>query len=288
MTGFGRAEADTAVGRFTVEISGVNNRFLELSVRLPRPLASLEPKVREQLSGTVGRGKVVVMVNLAASETAPETPQINIPVAKAYHRQLQKLRKELKLTEPITMRDLLVLPEVAVAERSEPDLKAAGQHLEQAIARALKPFLSMRAREGKAMAKDMRNQIKALGVLMRQIEARTKNAVSHYRDKLTERIEELLASPKRDSLRLEEEIAVFAERTDINEECIRFRSHLDQFEEAMKTEAAPGRRLNFILQEMNREANTIGSKCNDFDISTLAISLKQEIEKLREQVQNVE
>lgn len=288
MTGFGRAELDSPIGRFTVEISGVNNRFLELSVRLPKPLSSLEPQVRDVIGKSVGRGKVGVFVNISSSDTSVDAPTINMASARAYYQQLVQLRKELKLSDPVTLSDVLMLPEVIVADRSEPDLKVAGKHLQDAVERALKPFLAMRAREGKAMAKDMRNQIKSLGGIIAQIEKRTKNAVQFYSQKLAERIQELLASPMRETLRLEEEIALFAERTDINEECIRFRSHLDQFTSALKAEEAPGRRLNFILQEMNREANTIGAKCNDFDISSLAISLKQEIEKLREQVQNVE
>ncbi|MBD3257011.1 YicC family protein [candidate division GN15 bacterium] len=288
MTGFGRAELDSPLGRFTVEISGVNNRFLEISVRLPRPLSALEPQIREQISGAVHRGKVSLFVNLAASGAAADTPTINIDVAKAYQRQLKQLRKELKLDDPITLQDLLMLPEVAVAERPEPDLKAAGKHLEKATAAAMKVFLAMRAREGQAMAKDMRKQLKELARLITAVQKASKNSVEVYSKKLTERIDELLNSKMRDSVRLEEEIALFADRANINEECIRFKSHLDQFAAALKAEEAPGRRLNFILQELNREANTIAAKCSDFDISAMAISLKQEIEKLREQVQNVE
>jgi uncharacterized protein (TIGR00255 family) len=288
MTGFGRAESDTRFGRFSVEISSVNNRFRELAVRLPRPLSALEPKVRDQVTEVVTRGKLSIFVNLVKPEEGGDLPTINKAAIRSYHRQLKELQEELGVDGEIRISDLLLLPDIAAPANEAPDLEAVEAVLSEVIRKALKEFLAMRSREGQAMAADMRKSLKALKGLVREVEKRTTGAVKLYAERLAERIEELTASKIRDTLRLEEEIAMFAERTNINEECIRFRSHIDQFTSTLKEDEAVGRRLNFLLQEMNREANTIASKCSDFDISTISITLKEEIEKIREQVQNVE
>jgi uncharacterized protein (TIGR00255 family) len=288
MTGFGRVEVDSKLGRFTVEIASVNNRFLESSIRLPRPLMSLETQIREQIAGAVSRGKINVSVNLVEPEDSPGKALINIAAAKSYYRQLRRLRKDLGVKDDITMRDLLLLPEITRSERAEPDLDRAQKVLSRVTARALKALVAMRTREGKAMAADMGERLKSMTAVIDRIEQKTEGAVKVYAEKLAARIKELMAAPARDSQRLEEEIAIFADRTDITEECLRFRSHIDQFRRTLKKKEAVGRRLNFILQEMNREANTVGSKCSEFDISADVITLKEEIEKIREQVQNVE
>ncbi len=288
MTGFGRAEQNSRLGRFTVEIASVNNRFLECSIRLPRPFASLETKIREQVTAAVSRGKVNLSVNLVEPEDAPDKALINMTAARAYFRQLRQLSKELGLKEDISVSDLLLLPEVTRPERVEPDLDAVQQLLSKVIAKALKALVAMRTREGKNMAADMAERLKTMSAVVGKIEKKTVGAVKLYSEKLAARIDDLLAAPMRDSQRLEEEIAIFADRTDIAEECLRFKSHVNEFRTTLKKKDAVGRRLNFILQEMNREVNTIGSKCSEFDISTDVISLKEEIEKIREQVQNVE
>jgi uncharacterized protein (TIGR00255 family) len=288
MTGFGRAESDTRFGRFSVEISSVNNRFRELAVRMPRSLSALEPKVRDQVTEVVTRGKLSVFINLIKPEEGGDLPTINKAAIRSYYQQLAELQQELGVGGEIQISDLLSLPDIAAPANESPDLDEIHPVLAEVIRKALKEFLAMRAREGQAMAVDMRKSLKTLKGLIREVEKGTANAVKFYAEKLAARIEELTASKLRDSLRLEEEIAIFAERTNINEECIRFRSHIDQFTATLKEDDAIGRRLNFLLQEMNREANTIGSKCSDFDISSTSIALKEEIEKIREQVQNVE
>lgn len=288
MTGFGRAEADSKYGLFTVEVSSVNNRFLELFVRLPRNLSVLEPQVREMVNSAVQRGKVSLFVNLAENGQTAGDAFINMKLAASYHRQLQKLKRELKLEGDVELEDLLMLPDVTRPASGEVVLDEVWPVIEKATAKALKAMVAMRAREGKAMAADVRIRLKTMATLMRDIEKDTSDSVKTYAAKLSTRIDELLNGRKPDKVRLEEEIAIFAERTDITEECLRFRSHMDQFLNTLKQNEAIGRRLNFILQEMNREVNTIGSKASDFGISAGVISLKEEIEKLREQVQNVE
>jgi len=288
MTGFGRAEADSKYGLFTVEVSSVNNRFLELFVRLPRNLTVLEPQVRGMVNSSVQRGKVSLFVNLAENGQAPGEALINVKLATSYYRQLQKLKRELKLKGDVELEDLLMLPEVTRPASVEIVVEEVWPVIEKATAKALKAMVAMRAHEGRAMAADVRVRLKNMAALMRDIEKDTADSVKTYASKLSARIAELLDGRKPDQVRLEEEIAVFAERTDITEECIRFSSHVDQFLNTLKQTDAIGRRLNFILQEMNREVNTIGSKASDFGISAGVISLKEEVEKLREQVQNVE
>ncbi|RKX24866.1 MAG: YicC family protein [Candidatus Zixiibacteriota bacterium] len=288
MTGFGRAQLDSRLGRFTVEISGVNNRFLELSIRLPKPLSALEPQIREQLAAKLDRGKVTLYVNFAEPDNGSNRAHINKNLARSYHRQLQQLGKELKLAGDLSVSDLLAIPDIVVPERADLDLKLVGTALSKTIASALKPFLAMRAKEGQFMAADMQKSLKVLSSKVKKVEKKTSKAVEVYAKKLRTRIEELLDGPAPNAGRLEEEITVFAERTDVNEECIRFQSHIEQYATTLKSKGAVGRRLNFILQEMNREANTIGSKSGDFDISSQAIALKEEVEKLREMVQNAE
>ena len=288
MTGFGRAEANSKYGLFTVEVSSVNNRFLELSVRLPRNLSVLEPKVREMVNSVTQRGKVNLYVNLAENGQAAGEGLINTTLATAYYKQLRKLKQDLRLGGDVELEDLLLLPDITRPASAEIDVDEAWTIIETAAGRALKALVAMRAREGKAMAADMRSRLKAVVTILKRIERDTADSVKTYATKLSARIAELLNGRKPDPVRLEEEIALFAERTDITEECLRFRSHVDQFLATLRQKDAIGRRLNFILQEMNREVNTIGSKASDFGISSDVISLKEEIEKLREQVQNVE
>ena len=288
MTGFGRAEIDSTIGRLGIEVSCVNSRFLELSVRLPRPLSALEPQVREYVSSLIQRGKLTLFVNLSESDDNYSGALINTAALKAYHAQLTRVKKELKIGGEILIGDLLQLPEVARSERPEPDLKVAWPVVQKAIDKSLKGMLSMRAKEGKAMAADMKKRLARMLKTVGEIRKATKDSVKLYRDKLAARIAELTTSNNFDTSRLETEVAYFAERTDITEECIRLESHIVQFQDTLASSDAVGRRLNFILQEMNREVNTIGSKGSDFSITTLVISLKEEIEKIREQAQNVE
>jgi uncharacterized protein (TIGR00255 family) len=288
MTGFGRAELKSKLGHITVEIAGVNNRFLEFSVRLPRPLTPLEPKIRDYLSARVSRGKVTVSVNFEEATDRPEQYRINEVALASYVAQLKKLQRKLKLSGNLAITDLVSLPDVVTVARTDIDPEQAWKSLERTLGKATRSFVSMREREGRAMAVDMAARLNSLTHLIQEIEKRTASSAKIYADKLNQRINDLLDGPARDQQRLEEEIAYFADRTDIAEECVRFKTHVSEYRKTLKQKQAVGRRLNFILQEMNREANTIGSKSADFDISALVISVKEEIEKLREMVQNAE
>lgn len=288
MTGFGRAEKKTRFGLVSVELSSVNNRFLEYTVRTPRHLNALETSMRELVAEQFSRGKVTILLNVDGSDDASDGYPINRRAVKAYFTQLEKLRGDLKIQQPITMSDLLQLPDIASPDRQEADMETVWKAVKPIIAAAIKDMAAMRKREGEAMAKDMRTRLAESEKLVGIVEKLTPKVVQAYREKLMARINELLESPVREGLRLEEEVAYVAERTDVTEECIRFRSHVDQFRQALSQKEPAGKRLNFLLQEMNREVNTIGSKCADVSVSSTVIALKEIIEKLREQAQNVE
>ena len=288
MTGFGRAELAGPLGRVVVEISTLNNRFLDLSFKAPRPLLPLEARVRELAGTMLSRGKVNLAVNFEEAEDAPGKYVVNDKLARAYHRQLAALKSELKLGGDITISDLLTLPDIARPDQADLDYERYWPMLESALSRALKRLVAMRRREGKAMAADMRKILVSMPARVSLVEKQTRTVVQQQRDRLAARVGELLDSGSHDPGRLEEEIVIFAERSDITEECSRLRSHVSQFQHTLRSKEAIGKRLNFILQEMNRETNTIGSKCADYSISQTVISLKEDIEKLREMVQNVE
>ena len=288
MTGFGKAELKTKSGRYTVEITSVNNRFLEISQRLPRQFFILEPKVRDLISSQLSRGKISLYVGFDDNGGTSEQYHINKSALKAYYRQLVELKKELKVNGEIDLNDLLQLPEVAKPDEVSLDDGVIWKELKQVAGKALAAMIAMRKKEGQIMARDMKKRLVILSKQTKRVKKLTAGSVVAYREKLTKRVEELLENPVPDHLRIEEQIAIMAEKTDITEECTRFLSHVEQYGETLATDEPVGKRLNFILQEMNREANTIASKSTDTTISSLVITIKEEIEKIRELVQNVE
>lgn len=288
MTGFGRAEKQSALGWLTVELSSVNNRFLEFSFRLPRAFQPLEAQLRELIGKHVRRGKVTMTLSFEPPEDSPSRFHINRAAAKSYARQLRKIQKELKLGGEVTISDLVILPDIARPQADELGADEAWRALEPIVKKGLVALASMRKKEGAAMSADMKSRLLLMEKYVAEVEKKSKGSVKKQAAKLAERIKAITDRPKLDPYRLEQEVAFFADRTDITEECTRFRSHLGQYRGALKQREPVGRRLNFILQEMNREVNTIGSKSAEFGISSSVISLKEELEKLREQVQNVE
>ena len=288
MTGFGRGSLTDKLGMFTVEISSVNNRFLEMSVRLPRQFSTLEPRVRELLSSKLVRGKVFLYVGFDVPDDAPGKYTINMTAAKAYYRHLTALKDELGLSGVVEVRDLLNLPDIGTPSHDVFDEDLTWASLQRPIAKALNELVKMRRREGAAMAKEMGLRLTDLKGHTRQVSVYAADALDARRQKLAERVEELLGRPLADNTRLEEEIALLADKSDISEECTRLLSHIDQCRSNLKNREPVGKKLNFILQEMNREANTIASKCWDIQVTRSAIMIKEEVEKLRELVQNVE
>lgn len=288
MTGFGKAEVTTKECKITVEITSVNNRFLEVSTRLPRSFFSLEAKVKQLVNSNLDRGKISIWVGYEDSDDSPDKFLINWAALRAYHSQLVKFKKQMKLDGQIELSDLLSLPDVAKPERERIDEEATWKPLDQTLNKALKQLITMRRKEGQAMKADMTSRLKVLGSHLKEVVKLTSNSVEIYREKLRERISELVSPAEFNNGRLEEEIALFADKADISEECTRLASHIKQYQQVLKKSEPVGKRLNFILQEMNREANTIAAKSADFDLSSIAIGLKTDIEKLRELAQNVE
>ena len=288
MTGFGKAEVHTRVGDFTVEISSVNSRFLEISARLPRQFSLLEYRLRELAGNYLSRGKVTVFVGYREPRETPGKYRVNEYAIKTYYKQLAAMKKNLKLAGEISVGDLLILPDIAFTEDVTADSEAIWAGIRKAAVRGLEDMIRMRRREGTAMARDMKRRLPVMARHVRRISADSPKVVERYRQKLSARIAELTDSADYDPGRLEQEIAIVAEKSDVSEECTRLLSHIDQYRRGLAVKEPVGKRLNFLLQEMNREVNTIASKCQEMGVLRAAIALKEEVEKLRELVQNVE
>lgn len=287
MTGFGRGMATGPLGRVTVELATLNSRYLELSVRLPKPLVALEPVIRQQVAEALQRGKVTVSVGLDSRQAA-ERVKLDANMARAYMSQLRTLRKELKIDAEPTLTDLLQIPDILAPREIEPGDESTEKQLAEALSKALAQLAKMREKEGQAMAADMKKRLLLMQKSVEMIEKRAKQSVQDRLTKLRERVQELLAIPMENPDRLDQELAIMADKGDITEECVRFRSHLVQFRDALSVKEPIGKRLNFILQEMNREANTMGSKAVDISLTQHVILIKEELEKIREMVQNIE
>lgn len=289
MTGYGRAEVTKKGKTATVEVRSVNSRFLEVSARLPRTLSQRENDVKELVRKYVNRGKVSVVVTLEAETNGAAPLKINVDAAKAYYRLLEQLRNEVKLKEPVSLSHLLQFSEVLEAAEGSESGEKEWQVVEQAMHRAMKEFNQMREKEGKELAKDLKKRIEWIGATLEKIEKLSKSRIPEERQRLYERVAQLLEDKiVIDQNRLELEIVLLSEKLDVTEECVRYRSHNKFFLEAMANEDSAGRKLNFLVQEMNREANTIGSKSSDSAIAHLVVRLKEELEKVREQIQNIE
>jgi len=288
MTGYGRAELVEENIKATVEISSVNNRFCEIQFRLPKNLSPLESKLKETILSTISRGKITF--NLSWEETSPAASyvKLNEEVADVYFTIMTQLKQRFNLAGEISMEHFLTLPDIAKVEKEDYDLNKVWEKIQRITQKALEEFNQMRRAEGAKLAQDLFERVGKLDEAIIEIEKLTPQSIDTYRKKLKGRIKELLDDIIVNEHRIELEVALMAEKCDVTEECVRFKSHNQQFLAALKEDVPVGRRLTFLLQEMNREANTIGSKAVDTTISQKVIFLKEEIEKIREQVQNIE
>lgn len=290
MTGYGRGEASRDGCKVTVEISAVNRRQSEVALRLPPELEALEPRVREEINRLVARGRLNVRLSLQrTSHARGELGRFNRPLMKAYARDLKRLARELKLAEAVSLDVLLRLPGVIESSPNDADPEGDWPVVERALALALAGLVKMRLREGAHLAKDLKGRVGTMRRLLADIARQAPAVARRYREHLVERIRQARVelSPADDE-RLLKEVVLFTDRSDISEELTRLQSHFQQFDDCLKAEDAVGRTLDFLAQEMNREVNTIGSKANDSVISQAVVNLKAELEKFREQVQNVE
>jgi uncharacterized protein (TIGR00255 family) len=289
MTGFGRAEVAKSGITVTVEVRGVNSRYLDVTTRLPRVLSQREKDIKEIVRSCVNRGNLVVSVTLEEESDAIAPVSVNKVAAKAYVRLLNDLRKAAKIQEKVRLEHLLKFSEVFEVPREEESDERQWSVVEEALRASLDGFNTMRRNEGGELAKDLERRIQWLGQTVESISEMSRKRIPEERKRLQDRISQLLEDKSvLDQNRLELEIALLADKLDVTEECVRFRSHTKFFLETIVSKESAGRKLNFLVQEINREANTIGSKTNDSEIAHLVVQIKEEVEKIREQLQNIE
>ncbi len=290
MTGYGRGECSQDGFKITVELSSVNRKQTEISVTLPRELEMTEAQIRDAINRHVARGRVTVRVILHASAgTIAARMHLNVELAKAYARELNKLAKQLKIQGGVTLDHLVRAPGVFQTDQQIAEEEDFWPAVEKALTKGLDGMVKMREREGAHLEKDLKERIAAMRKAAREIQKQAPQVAQRYREQLMERIRNAgLESPAPDDERLLKEVVYFADRSDITEELTRLQSHFQQFDDCVNSSEPIGRTLDFLAQEMNREINTIGSKANDSIISRAVVTLKAELEKFREQAQNVE
>jgi len=288
MTGYGKGEAAKNGITFTVELRSVNNRFLEISSRVPRSLQQRENEIRDIVRSKIARGKITISVNKEEEENNELAISVDKERTRAIYRLLSQLRKTAKIKEPVKLEHLLHFSEIFTTQEVEED-ETEWKIFLQALHKALDDLKAMRMKEGAELSKDLKRRIERLNTTIDTVESLSIQRIPDERKKLQERIAAMLEDKSIiDNQRLELEIALLSDRLDVTEECVRFRSHNKFFLEALNSKESEGRKLNFLIQEMNREANTIGSKCNDVQIAHLVVGIKEELEKIREQLQNIE
>lgn len=288
MTGFGAGEITTAAGRYGVEMRSVNHRFCEVVIRMPRDLSPLEDRVRTIVQGRVLRGRIDVAIVRDDYGRRPRTVKTDVDLAKAYVTALDGLRQALPVAGSVDLSLLLSLPDLVKIEEEKEDVEASWPAVESGVGAALDRLLAMREAEGARLGADLVARLSRMERTAEAIAARAPQVVEDYHARLGRRVQELAGGVAVDPGRLATEVALFADRSDITEELTRFRSHLVQFRTTLAGSGAIGRTLEFIVQEMGRETNTIGSKANDLEITRHVIAIKGELESLREQIQNVE
>ena len=289
MTGYGRA-VETVNGReFTVELRSVNNRYLDCTVKMPRSLTFAEEAVKQAVKQAVSRGKVDVFITVK-SETADDTTvTLNKAMVEGYLSAMRQMVAEYEgVKDDISVSVLSRLPEVFSVEKPEVDEDALKADLMGVVAKALENYNAMRITEGKALDADLRSRGNTILELVSQVEAGNAQTVVDYRTRLENKLKEVLQNTAIDESRILTEAAIFADKVAVDEETVRLRSHLDQMNAMLTTGGAVGRKLDFLLQEMNRETNTIGSKCTDVRLARMVVDMKAELEKIREQTQNIE
>lgn len=288
MTGYGSAKGIVAGQVVTVEIKSVNNRYLDTSVRMPRSFLFAEDAVKQAISERVSRGKVDVFVTTDSSVESGTEVRVNRELAQSYIEALREISKLMDKKDKTAAADIARFPDVLSVEKKKIDKEAAFAELKELTSQALTEFNSMRVREGERLKKDMQEKAERISVLVSVVEERSPKTVEEYRQRLEQRLREVLEDRNIDEQRLVTEAAIFADRTAVDEETVRLRSHLSQFAQLLEQGSPVGRKLDFLIQEFNRESNTIGSKCNDAALAQVVVELKSEIEKIREQVQNIE
>ncbi len=290
MTGYGRAR-ETRNGRdITVEVRSVNNRYLDCTVKMPRAYIFAEDTIKTAVQKAASRGKVDVFISVDSLGAEETLVKVNEPLARQYidaMRQLMTLGAGT-ITYDYRATDLAKLPDVLTVTKAEEDLETISADIAAVLQEALHNYVAMRETEGRKLAEDILSRLDTIEAITAKVEARSPQTVAEYREKLTARMQEVLHSTTIEESRILTEAAIFADKVAVDEETVRLRSHLSQLREMLHSDIPVGRKLDFLIQEVNRESNTIGSKCTDLEISRYVVDLKAEIEKIREQVQNIE
>lgn len=291
MTGYGRGEGVYEDVSVTIELRSVNNRYLDCSIKMPRTYIFAEEALKDRVQSKVGRGKVDVFINLAHTGGEAVSVRVNEELAKGYIDALDRLHQlgdGQNIRREYSPADLARFPDVLIVEKQEEDLETMKERLLTVLDAAIEDFNAMRIREGEKLAEDILSRADTIETLTAAVEKRSPQTVAEYRARLEAKMQDVLQNVQIDPNRLLTEAAIFADKVAVDEETVRLRSHLGQLREMLHKGGAVGRKLDFLIQEFNREANTIGSKCNDMEITRMVVDIKAEIEKIREQVQNIE
>lgn len=288
MTGYGRAQGSFSGGEISVEIKSVNNRYLDCGVKLPRVYAFAEEAIKSLVQHTISRGKVDVFININTSGANNVRISVNGPVVQGYLHALRQIADEYSVREDISVSLLSRFNDVFLVEKQEEDEKEVQDAILAVVTQALSAFDAMRTAEGAALKADLLGKAEEVLTLVAQVEARSPATVAAYRERLMGKMREVLENTSIDEARIVQEAAIYADKVAVDEETVRLRSHVDQMKQMLQEGGVIGRKLDFLMQEMNREANTIGSKGNDVEQARNVVNIKSELEKIREQIQNIE
>jgi uncharacterized protein (TIGR00255 family) len=288
MTGFGRAESETGLGKITVETRSVNHRYSDISIKLPRRLAPFEMRIKEMVRSEVYRGRIDVSVKLDSQGEGKIQLSADLHLAEQYYRALETVKEKLRLRDEITLAMLAGAKDLITGKEEMEDIGPYWQEIEPVLKQSFMAMDDMKRVEGLSIAKDIRERMERIRQQIEAIQEMFPAGVETHRDRLRDRLQSLLNGFEVDPVRFQQEVAFLAERTDITEEIVRAKSHLAQFSTLIEKGEAVGRKLDFLIQEIHREVNTAGSKANDARISQRVVEVKSELEKVREQVQNIE
>lgn len=288
MTGYGRSFYECKDRNFTIEIRSVNHRYLDLNIKMPRSLTSLEDKIRKKLQKKISRGKIDIYITQTVLETESAKAVFNKNLGDSIVKCLKEMKVRYEIEEPLSLSLISRFPDIITIEQKDEDFDEIWEKLQIPLQEAIDVLLSMRLKEGIKLKEDIQNKCLFIDKLVGKIGEKSQLVVEQYRVKLNDRIKELMGDNSVDESRLAMEVAIFSDKACIDEEIVRLKSHILQLKESLNTDEPVGRKMDFIVQEMNREANTIASKANDADIIHFVLDIKNNVEKIREQVQNIQ
>ncbi|MBQ6991842.1 MAG: YicC family protein [Clostridia bacterium] len=288
MTGFGRSKYENDSREYLVEIKSVNNRFNDVNIKIPRAIGFLEEKVKKVITNSVSRGKIDVFISFTNNSEKGKSIKINTELAKLYVQEIKKLAQDANIIDNVSVMEVTKLPEVFTIKLEEDDEELLWNELEICLKDAINNFVQMRTNEGEKIKKDLVERIEIIKAKIKKISAISTGLVDEYIVKLEKRIKDILKTNVVDEARLAQEVVIYSDKCSVEEEITRLKSHISQFLGLLDSDIAIGKKIDFLIQEMNRETNTIGSKANNLEITNLVVDIKTEIENIREQIQNIE